>query len=113
MTDNPQRRQLLDRLRSRATAAEIAEPVAASEPVETAPVQPAPPPPPPRRQHLYGSTYAVKMSFEELMKTRGYLGERVLQQRRSLAAPTASQRQRAAAERRAGYRPGDVLWPDE
>jgi hypothetical protein len=107
MTDNRQRRQLLDRLRRRATAAESAEPVAAPD------TAPPPEPAPPRREHLYGSTYAVKMSFEELMKTRGYLGERVLQQRRSLAAPTASQRQRAAAERRAGYRPGEVLWPDE
>lgn len=93
MTDKRHRHRLLDRLRSRT--------VAASDAVPT--------PELPRREHLFGSQYRVRMSFEELMQTRGYTGERVL---RRLAAPTTSQRQHAAAERRAGYRPGEVLWPD-
>ncbi|HET7665157.1 MAG TPA: hypothetical protein VFK56_03575 [Mycobacterium sp.] len=94
MTDSRHRRRLLDHLRSRVAAA------AASEAVPT--------PEPPRREHLFGSQYRVRMSFEELTQTRGYAGERVL---RRLAAPSMTQRQRDAASRRAGYGPGEVLWP--
>lgn len=96
MPDN--RPRLLDRLRSRtaARAASNAEPVI------------APTPEPSRREHLFGSQYRVRMSFAELMQTRGYTGERVL---RRLAAPSNTNRQRDAASRRAGYGPGQVLWP--
>jgi hypothetical protein len=57
----------------------VAEPVAASAP---------PTPEPPRREHLYGSTYRVRITFDELMATRGYLGESVLAQRRRIVPPT-------------------------
>lgn len=67
----------------------------------------------PRREHLFGSQYTVRMTFDELMATRGYTGEQVLQQRRRLVAPSDGQRQRDAATRRAGYVPGEVLWPSE
>lgn len=96
MTDNRHRHRLLDRLRSRTATASDAVPVA------------APTPEPQRREHLFGSQYRVRMSFEELMQTRGYTGERVL---RRLAEPSKTQRQRDAATRRAGYGPGEVLWP--
>ncbi|BBY67766.1 hypothetical protein MHEL_60090 [Mycolicibacterium helvum] len=98
MPDNRHRRRLLDRLRSRTTAATAPDrvPIAAPAP-ETL-----------RREHLFGSQYRVRMSFAELMQTRGCTGERVL---RGLAGPTTTQRQRDAATWRAGYRPGEVLWP--
>lgn len=100
MADNRQHRRLLDRLRSRTAAATAPEAVPGA----------APTPEPPRREHLFGSQYRVRMSFEELMQTRGYTGERVLRQRR-LVVPDGHQRQREAASRRAGYAPGEVLWP--
>ncbi|MCP3811359.1 hypothetical protein NLX62_03300 [Mycobacteriaceae bacterium Msp059] len=82
----------------------VAEPVEASTP---------PTPEPPRREHLYGSTYRVRMSFDELMATRGYLGEQVLAQRRRTVRPTYAQQQRNAALNRAGYRVGEVVWPSD
>lgn len=108
MTDTPSRNGgLLARIRHK-----LAEPAAEL----TAPPEPAaaPVPEPPRREHLYGSTYRVRMSFAELMRTRGHLGEQVLlAQRRSLASPTDAERQRQAATERAGYVPGEVMWPTE
>lgn len=98
MTDSRHRRRLLDRVRSRTAAASARDPVRVA----------APTPEPPRREHLFGSQYRVRMPFEELMQTRGYTGERVL---RRLAEPSNIQRQRDAATRRAGYGPGEVLWP--
>lgn len=110
MTSNPQRSRLLDRLRSRTDATTTPEPVAepAPPPVATAEPEPAPP----RRGHLFGSQYRVRMSFAELMETRGYTGERVLRGLR-VAETTDAQRQRDAAPRRAGYVSGEVLWPSD
>lgn len=107
MTASRQRRQLLDRLRSRTDATPTPEPVAAPPP----PVA-TPEPAPPRRERLFGSQYRVRMSFAELMQTRGYTGERVLRGLR-LAETTDAQRQRDAATHRAGYVPGEVLWPSD
>lgn len=99
-------RHLVARARAKiAAASETAAP--AAEPV----TEPAPEPP--RREHLFGSQYRVRMSFDELMATRGYTGEQVLQLRRRLVAPSEGQRQRDAATRRAGYTPGEVLWPSD
>jgi hypothetical protein len=113
MTDNRRLRRFLDRLRDRTDVAApeaeaapepVADAVSAAEPVaEVAPE-------PPRREHLFGSQYRVRMSFADVMATRGYTGEQVL---RRLAAPSDSQRQRDAAARRAGYKPGEVMWPSE
>ncbi|OBF93050.1 hypothetical protein A5773_20090 [Mycobacterium sp. 852014-52450_SCH5900713] len=90
------------------TTAADAQPVAAD--AEAAPE-------PPRRVHMFGSQYTVKMSFEELMRTRGYLGEQVLLRRSLAESGSAPQRQRhrarEAAARRAGHAPGTVLWPSE
>lgn len=81
---------------------------------ETVDAEPDAAPDPPHREHMFGSQYRVRMSFDELMGTRGYLGEQVLaQRRRRLVASTDAQRQRDAATRRAGYLPGEVLWPSE
>lgn len=82
----------------------------AAEPNTETVTEPAPEPP--RREHLFGSQYRVRMSFDELMATRGYTGQQV-QMRRRLVAPSDDERQRRAATRRAGYRPGEVLWPSD
>lgn len=96
MTDSRLGRSLLARIR-----ASLAEPEPATEPA----------PEPPRREHLYGSTYRVRMSFEELMATRGYIGQQAL--RRRLVSPNDTERQRDVASQRAGHVPGEVLWPSE
>ncbi len=97
MTASRQRRQLLDRLRSRTDRATTPEPVALSAPPV---VTPEPEPAPPRREHLFGSQYRLRLSFGELMETRGYTGERVLRGLR-VAETTDAQRQRDTATRRA------------
>jgi hypothetical protein len=90
---------ILARIRDKLTAL-AAESVAAPEPEAAPPV----------RQHLFGSQYRVRMSFEELMCTRGYTGEEM---RRRFVTSSDIERQRDAATRRAGYRPGEVAWPSE
>ncbi|MBV5244450.1 hypothetical protein KUF57_12995 [Mycolicibacterium sp. PAM1] len=111
MTADRHRRSLLARIRARLAASETAHgdqsggQVIHAESPDT--------PEPPRREHLFGSQYAVRMSFDELMTTRGYTGQRVLRQRHRLVAPSEGERQRHAATRRAGYVPGEVLWPSE
>lgn len=109
------RRSVAARIRKALAAALTDQPgdatTTAAVPAETEPVTEAAPEPP-RREHLFGSQYTVRMTFDELMATRGYTGEQVLQRRR-LVAPGDGQRQRDAATRRAGYVPGEVLWPSE
>jgi hypothetical protein len=90
--------RIRDKLAALAAAAEsVAEPEAA----------------PPVRQHLFGSQCRVRMSFDDLMRTRGHTGEQMLAQRRRLVASSDTERQRDAATARAGYRPGEVVWPSE
>lgn len=70
--------------------------------------------PPPHREHLYGSTYRVRMNFAELMAERGRTGTAAAY-RRSLAPRADARRdaQRDAGAGRLGYAPGEVLWPPE
>ncbi|MGB5111218.1 MAG: hypothetical protein WBO08_06200 [Mycobacterium sp.] len=104
-----QRRRLLARLRNRANDIAASEPLAESTPA----VAPAMPLAPPRREHLFGSQYRVLMSFDELMATRGYLGEQALLQRQRVVPASDAQHRRDAATRRAGYLPDEVLWPSD
>ncbi|WP_409437218.1 hypothetical protein [Mycobacterium sp. SMC-14] len=106
MTDNRRPGSLLARIR-----AKLAAPAAAAELV--AEPEPDAAPEPPRRAHLFGSQFRVRMSFDELMGTRGYLGEQGPAERRRLVPSSDGQRQRDAAARRAGYLPGEVMWPSE
>lgn len=93
----------------RAAAAEpVTETVPAAGPVTG--TAPPPAPEPPRREHLYGSVYRVRQSFEETMAQRGYTGE-MAQYRRSLAADVGDADHRAAVLRRAGHT-GEVIWPE-
>lgn len=113
VTDTP--RRLLARIRDRLATYERDD----SMPVADAPSVPAPDPAPdavpPRREHLYGSTYRVRMSLDEVLAERGRTGTAGLY-RRSLAPPgdtrRDTERQREAAAQRAG-RGRDVLWPSE
>lgn len=98
-------RHIIARARARIIAASENTAPAEVEPVETVPD-------PLRRKHMFGSQYRVRMSFDELMATRGYLGKQTLGQRR-LVAPGDAQRQRDAATLRAGYVPGEVMWPSD
>ncbi|BCP04606.1 hypothetical protein MINTM019_20620 [Mycobacterium paraintracellulare] len=103
---NRRPRHVIARARTKLTAAP--EPVAESvaEPVtdtETAPE-------PPRREHLFGSQYVVRQSMEETLRQRGFTGQSALY-RRQIAARGDFERARDAAAHRAGYRPGEVLWP--
>ena len=68
---------------------------------------------PPRREHLYGSTYLVRQSFEETTRQRGYYGEFARYRRRIAehAIGGGQHQQRDDALRRAGYTPGEVLFP--
>ena len=61
---------------------------------------------------MFGSQYHVRQSFEETMRARGY-GPNGRNLRRRIVPSTDADRQRAAATRRAGYRPGSVVWPNE
>lgn len=114
---NRRPRRVIARARAKLTATSeattpttpAAEP--AAEPLDTETT-----PEPPRRVHMFGSQYRVRVPFEETMAARGYLGTAAIY-RRSLADPrpgSASQRQqRDDALRRAGYQPGEVLWPSD
>jgi hypothetical protein len=99
-----QRRRLLARLRNRTNNIAASEPLVESTPAVVNEMPSAPP----RREHLFGSQYRVRMSFDELMATRGYLGEQVLCQRRRLVAHGDALKQRDDVTRRAGYVPGEV-----
>lgn len=103
MTVDRRRRSLLARIRAKLAASESDGQVIHAESPDT--------PEPPRREHLFGSQYRVRMSFNEVMATRGYTGQQVL--RRRLVTPNDGERQRHAATRRAGYAPGEVLWPTD
>jgi hypothetical protein len=111
MVDNRRRRLLLARIRDKLDAF---EPAPATEPVTepTRAAKPATEPEPPRRIHLFGSQYRVRMSFEELMAARGYVGPAALYRSRLMPA-TYAQRQSDAALRHGGYTPGEVLWPSQ
>lgn len=113
MTDERYRRSLLVRIRAKLAAPEPVNgaSVAAGPALDQAPERDAVLEPP-RRQHLYGSTYRVRMSFDELMTERGRTGTAGLY-RRSLVPPSDTQRQRDAATLLAGYMPGEVLWPSD
>jgi hypothetical protein len=100
MTDN-RRRSLLARIREQLAAP---EPALAAEPVAE--------PGLPRRTHLFGSQYRVRMSFEELMATRGYSEQAALYRNRLASASDAHQQSNAEL-RRGGYTPGEVLWPSD
>lgn len=111
---NRRPRHVIARARTKLTAApeavapvadSVAETVADTEATATAPE-------PPRREHLFGSQYVVRQSIEETLRQRGYTGQSALYQRQ-IAARGDFQRQRDAAARRAGYRPGEVLWPSD
>ncbi|MGF2945270.1 hypothetical protein [Mycobacterium sp. Lab-001] len=69
-------------------------------------------PEPPRVEHRYGSTFRVRMSFDEVLAARG-CGTADLNHCRRLVPPGDTQRQRDAASRRAGYMHGEVLWPSQ
>ena len=109
MTADRHRRSLLARIRDRLAAPETAHRHQSDGQVIHAESPDVPEPP--RREHLFGSQYAMRMSFDEVMATRGYTGQQVLRQRHRLVAPSDGERQRDAATRRAGYAPGEVLWP--
>lgn len=101
---NRRPRRMIARARTKLTAApETVAPVTETTATETAPE-------PPRREHLFGSQYLVRQSMEETMGQRGYTGQSALY-RRQIAARGDFERARDAAARRAGYRPGEVLWP--
>jgi len=99
--------------------ARIRDKLAGGDPIDspddTAPepvAEPPPAPEPPRRVHLFGSQYRVKQSFEETMRQRGYTGQSALYRRR-IAERGDYQCARDAVARRAGYHPGEVLWPTD
>ena len=115
MTDTPRQRSLLARIRDRlATHERDPEPVAESAPGPAHEAAPERDAEPPRREHLYGSTYRVRMSFDELMTERGRTGIAGMY-RRSIAPPGDARRdaRRRNAAQRAGYIPGEVLWPSD
>lgn len=106
MTDTtPAAGGILARIRAKLAALDAAPATAAAEPatVETGP---------PRREHMFGSQYHVRQSFEETMRQRGYMGQSALLRRR-LVARGDGQQQRETATRRAGHAPGSVMWPPE
>ncbi len=115
MIDTPRPGSLLACIRDRLAARERdPEPVAESAPCPAHEAAPERDAEPPRREHLYGSTFRVRMSFDELMTERGRT-ETAAAYRRSLAPPGDARRdarQRSAAQR-AGYTPGEVLWPSD
>ena len=107
MTGTP-RRSLLARIRDRLATHErdqVADPAPDPAPVPDAE--------PPRREHLYGSTYRVRMSLGEVLAERRRIGTAGLY-RRSLALQGDARRdtQRQQAAQIAG-RGRDVLWPSE
>lgn len=107
---NRRPRRLVARARAKLIAAPepvvpVAETVTETTPTETAPE-------PPRREHLFGSQYLVRQSMEETMRQRGFTGQSALY-RRQIAARGDFERARDAAARRAGYRPGEALWPSD
>lgn len=103
MTDTtPAAGGILARIRARLAAPDTA-PAAEPATVETEP---------PRREHMFGSQYHVRQSFEETMRQRGYRGQSALMSRR-LVARGDGQQQRDTATRRAGHAPGTVMWPPE
>lgn len=102
MTDTTPAGGLLARIRAKLAAPDTA-PAAESPTVEAEPA---------RREHLFGSQYRVRQSFEETMRQRGYMGQSALLRRR-LVAGDDGERQRETATRRAGHTPGSVMWPSE
>ena len=111
MTDTPRPRSLLARIRDR-LATDESDPEPLAEPAPDAVTEPPRREQPPRREHLYGSTYRVRMSFDELMTERGRIGTAGMY-RRSIAQQDDARRdaRRRTAAERAGYTPGEVLWP--
>ncbi|BBZ08295.1 hypothetical protein MDOR_24640 [Mycolicibacterium doricum] len=103
MTDTtPAAGGILARIRARLAALDTAP---AAEPATVEPE-------PPSREHLFGSQYLVRQSFEETMRQRGYRGQSALLRRR-LVARGDGQQQRDTATRHAGHTPGSVMWPPE
>ncbi|MDV3135412.1 hypothetical protein [Mycobacterium sp. 29Ha] len=94
--------------RIRAKLAALDAPPATAAAAEPATVEAEPP----RREHMFGSRYHVRQSFEETMRQRGYMGQSALLRRRLVARGDGRQ-QRDTATRRAGHAPGSVMWPPE